>query len=391
MKIRIYMQFLKRFLMILVSIKSLSLGYMFPLNAYDNSLDIAPLIMLHDQLYGVDHTNEIMLRGLNDSYIKLNANNNVDIRMTGSATFLGVVNLPSTAKKSVNGSLIAIDAAGNLGITSSPTNTSYTFSSDIFVDKSATLYVSEIDPRSPTTTTSFSGSISLPSTTTANNGSLQINGTPFLHNFGTNNTFVGANAGNRKMSGTGNTAIGSGSLSANTSGASNITIGVNAGNTLTTGSNNIDIGNVGVAAESNTIRIGTSGTQTQCFVAGISGVTVVGNAVSVNGSGQLGVVLSSRKYKDDIKDIGSISKEIMALRPVTFVYKDYPDHRECGLIAEEVELVDKNLVLYKDGQPESVRYQVLPVMLLNEHQLMRKELDTLKARLEKLERANETD
>ena len=35
--------------------------------------------------------------------------------------------------------------------------------------------------------------------------------------------------------------------------------------------NNIDIGNRGVAGESNTIRIGTAGTQTTTFIAGISG------------------------------------------------------------------------------------------------------------------------
>jgi hypothetical protein len=42
----------------------------------------------------------------------------------------------------------------------------------------------------------------------------------------------------------------------NTVGGGNIGLGANAGINLTTGDNNIDIGNVGVAGESNTIRIG---------------------------------------------------------------------------------------------------------------------------------------
>jgi hypothetical protein len=46
--------------------------------------------------------------------------------------------------------------------------------------------------------------------------------------------------------------------------------------TLITGSHNIDIGNLGVANESNTIRIGTADTHTATFVAGISGATVAG-------------------------------------------------------------------------------------------------------------------
>jgi len=51
-------------------------------------------------------------------------------------------------------------------------------------------------------------------------------------------------------------------------------MGSQAGSNLTTDDNNIDIANSGVAAESNTIRIGTVGTQTNTFIAGISGVTV---------------------------------------------------------------------------------------------------------------------
>ena len=59
---------------------------------------------------------------------------------------------------------------------------------------------------------------------------------------------------------------------------------------LTTGDNNIDIGNLGVAGEANTIRIGTAGTQTAAYIAGIAGVTVTGNPVVIDGSGHLGTV-----------------------------------------------------------------------------------------------------
>jgi trimeric autotransporter adhesin len=66
-----------------------------------------------------------------------------------------------------------------------------------------------------------------------------------------------------------NTAIGSYALQS-AIGDNNIALGYNAGVTLTSGGNNIDIGNNGVASESGTIRIGTAGTHTNVYFAGIN-------------------------------------------------------------------------------------------------------------------------
>src|SRR5206468_2964290 len=76
--------------------------------------------------------------------------------------------------------------------------------------------------------------------------------------------------------GNNNTVNGYSALVNNTTGNDNIAVGNFAGSNLTTGDNNIDIGNQGVAVEANTIRIGTQGTQTRTFVAGISGAGVMG-------------------------------------------------------------------------------------------------------------------
>ena len=86
-----------------------------------------------------------------------------------------------------------------------------------------------------------------------------------------------------------NTALGTNALYDNATGASNVAIGNGAGRNLTTGSNNIEISNTGVAGEAGKIRIGTPGTQTAAFLAGVSGVTIPGptRAVVVNSSGQL--------------------------------------------------------------------------------------------------------
>jgi hypothetical protein len=75
----------------------------------------------------------------------------------------------------------------------------------------------------------------------------------------------------------------------NTTGVGNITLGYFAGSNLTTRDNNIDIGNQGVAGEAGTIRVGTQGTQTTTFIAGISGVGVSGVAIKINAAGQLGI------------------------------------------------------------------------------------------------------
>jgi hypothetical protein len=106
---------------------------------------------------------------------------------------------------------------------------------------------------------------------------------------GSNNTATGDVALVFNTTGVGNTADGQGALYNNISGFNNIALGINAGSNLTTGSLNIDIGNTGVAAENNTIRIGTQGTQTATFVAGINGFDAsAGLPVFILPTGQLG-------------------------------------------------------------------------------------------------------
>jgi hypothetical protein len=207
-----------------------------------------------------------------------------------------------------------------------------------------------------------------------------------------------------------NTAIGANALG-NTTGFNNIGIGFEGGLNHTVGSNNICIGNPGVVGESSTIRIGTVGIQTATFVAGISGTTSSGGvAVFVNGNGQLGTATSSRRVKEDIREIAEESDDLMRLRPVAFRYKPQIDPTglaQYGLIAEEVADVYPELVVYdRDGRPETVRYHLINALLLNEVQKQHRaaeaqeklieqqketidreqaKIDRLEARLERLE------
>ena len=159
----------------------------------------------------------------------------------------------------------------------------------------------------------------------------------------------------------------------NNKGSSNIGIGSNAGASLTSGSNNIDIGNLGVAGDTAKIRIGKQGTQTASYVAGIYGKTVASGtkvAVMIDSTGKLGTVVSSARFKNQIKPMDKASEVILALRPVTFHYKEEldPDGMpQFGLIAEEVEKVNPDLVVRdEDGKVNTVRYEAVNAMLLNE-------------------------
>ncbi len=185
---------------------------------------------------------------------------------------------------------------------------------------------------------------------------------------GNTNTASGSLALNHNVGGNSNTATGYQAL-VNNGGSGNIAVGATAGENLTTGNNNIDIGNLGVAAESATIRIG-SGSQTATYIAGIYGVVVAGEAVRVTSSGQVGVLSSSARFKDEIKPMEKASETILALKPVSFRYKKEIDPErtpQFGLVAEEVAKVDPDLVARDcDGKPFTVRYDAVNAMLLNE-------------------------
>jgi trimeric autotransporter adhesin len=203
-----------------------------------------------------------------------------------------------------------------------------------------------------------------------------------INTTGASNTATGASALFHNTTGANNTAVGVNALLQNTTGAANIALGVNAGSSLTTGNGNIDIGNVGNGAEANTIRIGEQGLQTATFIAGISGATVTGTAVVVDGSGQLGVAPSSARFKEAIKSMDNASEALFSLEPVTFRYKKEIDPKstaQFGLVAEDVEKVNADLVVRDaEGKVYTVRYDAVNAMLLNEFLKEHSKVENLK-------------
>ena len=183
---------------------------------------------------------------------------------------------------------------------------------------------------------------------------------------GGNNNAVGFLALFSNTTGGGNNAVGEVALFSNVTGHDNTAIGDSAGGNIT-GSYNVCIGSgvEGVAGENNTTRISNIYATVQ---------PVVGtdpDVVSVNSTGRLGRGnVSSRRYKHDIKSMDKASEMLYALKPVSFRYNKEYDATQTlafGLIAEEVAEVYPDLVgRNPKGEPESVRYEQINAMLLNE-------------------------
>ena len=203
-----------------------------------------------------------------------------------------------------------------------------------------------------------------------------------INSVGQQNTAVGAFSLPTNTSGQDNVAVGLGALHDNTTGSNNIAVGLSAGFNQTTGSNNIYIGGGpnGVAGESNA-----------CYIASIFGQTSAdGVTVLINSDHKLGTLTSSKRFKKDIKPMDSASKELFALKPVSFRYNqdiDAAGRTQYGLVAEDVEKVNPDLVVRdKEGKAYSVRYEQVNAMLLNEflneHRTVAEQGATI-ARLEK--------
>jgi len=211
------------------------------------------------------------------------------------------------------------------------------------------------------------------------------------NNTGNVNIAIGDLALYSNFTGGGNTAVGEQELSDNQSGNLNIALGYAAG-TRITGSSNIVIGNIGLAGESNTIRIGGDvfgyGPQTAAFIAGISGTAVMGDAVVVDANGQLGTVASSARFKKNIKPMDKTSEAILALKPVSFQYRsDSKGTPQFGLIAEEVAKVNPDLIVRdRNSEIYSVRYEAVNAMLLNEFLKEHKNVQEQGATIKRLEK-----
>lgn len=243
-------------------------------------------------------------------------------------------------------------------------------------------------------------------------------------NTGTDNTFVGRNAGAANTSGRENSFFGQGAGAANTSGGVNTFVGVDAGEKNTTGNANIFFGTwagsgnttgglntfVGVGAGSgNTTGSGitamgayasvASGNLEAATAIGFGAVVSSSNTVQIGeygstfvrigtlGTGggsslclrpsdnQFSYCSSSVRYKYNIQNYRSGLDVIKKLRPVTFNWKD--DKRaDLGLVAEETAVVEPLLTFRNsDGQIEGINYDRVGVIMVNAVQEQQQQIE----------------
>jgi trimeric autotransporter adhesin len=216
-----------------------------------------------------------------------------------------------------------------------------------------------------------------------------------FYNKGSSNTANGVGALHDNSNGSRNTAIGNRALDSNTTGSNNTANGFQALANNTIGSFNIALGNragSGVSTADDVICIGAEGQNLSgtCYIGNIfNQSSPSGLAVFVNSGGKLGTTPSSRQFKEDIKPMDKTSEAILALQPVTFRYKkdfDPTGISQFGLVAEEVEKVDPDLVVRdKEGKPYSVRYDQVNAMLLNEFLKTHRKMEQQEATIARLE------
>lgn len=236
-----------------------------------------------------------------------------------------------------------------------------------------------------------------------------------------------------------NISIGNNSTETTTSGSGNVAIGYRANRQNVTGSNNVMLGNTAhslVQVTNNSVVLGPNARVTSGDEAVIMGPTALGadrtiaissgaNAQGVSsiciafgtttlansvlfdpgpfgatggmhlpmlnsvgggvameydtGTGQMGPISSSKRYKEDWKDLPYDETIVEGLQPVTFKYKR-DGKEDIGLLAEDVLQVAPRLVTFnKEGEPESIRYHMIGVYLLSEVQQLQDRVKALQA------------
>lgn len=182
----------------------------------------------------------------------------------------------------------------------------------------------------------------------------------------------------------GNTAVGHRSLDSNTTGTKNTALGYQAGEAISTGLGNVFIGydaDSDSATGNNRIAIGNGAISTVdsglFFIKGLKDLSAT--AVHYNTStGQLGPLTSSLKFKDNVVDIETDTTKLYNLQPRSYTLKSN-GKREFGLIAEEVVQQFPEIVpLDNMGQPYSVDYARIVVLLISELKKLRQEVNDLK-------------
>lgn len=126
-------------------------------------------------------------------------------------------------------------------------------------------------------------------------------------------------------------------------------------------------------------------------ISGIGQATSGANAVlaAVSGGHKLYINTSLRAVKDNIKTIENASESVDNLRGVSFTSKcdgDDPNRTYYGFIAEEVEEAVPELASYANGKLQSVQYDRVCALLVEDNKACHRRIEELERRLADLEK-----
>jgi hypothetical protein len=188
------------------------------------------------------------------------------------------------------------------------------------------------------------------------------------------NSATGTNSLANNTTGAYNTANGYQALGSNTTGYFNTALGHAAGANIITGDRNICIG---------AMIYGVDGVNDTTWIGNVYDSVTTARQVYVNEDNKIGTLSSSRRYKEEIKPMDTASETLFALKPVTFRYRKEIDRSRAlsfGLIAEDVAQVSPELITRdEEGKPQTVRYEAVNAMLLNEFLKEHKKVEELRS------------
>jgi hypothetical protein len=221
---------------------------------------------------------------------------------------------------------------------------------------------------------------------------------------GDENDAFGDDSMEENTTGSQNTAMGDDSLDGNITGSGNVAVGKEAGNSIIDGNDNVVVGHnagIGLVHANRNVAIGTEASgpfldlDDTCFIGSIFNEPTsdpgTQTAVFVDQFNVVGIFNSSRKYKHDIQPMDKTSETLYQLKPVTFKFNsDWKGSTQYGLIAEEVAEVDPSLVVRKNGETVTVRYEQINSMLLNEFLKEHKKVEDQQASISQLKNEMQT-
>ncbi len=114
--------------------------------------------------------------------------------------------------------------------------------------------------------------------------------------------------------------------------------------------------------------------------------TGTGTALVIDGGNVVRISSSAVKYKENIVNLNIDTSKIYNLQPKEYNFKTQPDKTTLGYLAHEMNAQFPLLCnLDAQGDPDSIKYDLLPILIIEEMKKLKDEIITLKNRVSILE------